>query len=142
MQWMGGENGELHCQFWPHQGEVDALWKTIRHQVDQVNKTTLMEPDQTRRLTRSLCMIAVDIYYVDENGASRLRRLCKEIKWQEGDGFTMNSRANLIHHNIIAGAKGSGALSLWSPSSRIANKPIAQKFLRLMREYVILRTSQ
>ena len=100
-----------------------------------------MEPDQARRLTRSLCMIAVDIYYVDENGASRLRRLCKEIKWQEDDGFTMNSRANLIHQNII-GAKGSAAVSLWSPSSRIAKQPIAQKILKLMREYVILRTSQ
>ena len=42
-----------------------------------------MEPDQARRLTRSLCMIAVDIYYVDEDGAGRLHRLCKEIKWQE-----------------------------------------------------------
>ena len=80
MQWMGGENGELSIL---QKGEVNALWKTIRHQVDQFNKTLLMEPDQARRLTRSLCMIAVDIYYVDENGASRLRRLCKEIKWQE-----------------------------------------------------------
>ena len=138
MQWMGGKNGALLIL---HQGEVDALWKTIRHQVDQFNNTTLMEPDQARRLTRSLCMIAVDIYYVDENGASRLRRLCKEIKWQEGDGFTMNSRHNMIHQNII-GAKGSAAVSLWSPSSQKANQLIAQKFLRLMREYVILRTSQ
>ena len=71
MQWMGGEKGELSIL---QQGEVDALWKTIRHQVDQFNrKNTLMEPDQARRLTRSLCMIAVGIYYVDENGASRLQ---------------------------------------------------------------------
>ena len=100
-----------------------------------------MEPDQARRLTRSLCMIAVDIYYVDENGVSRLRRLCNEIKWHDNDEFTMNSRANLIHQNII-GAKGSRAVFLWSPSSQKANQPIAQKFLKLMREYVILRTSQ